>query len=230
MIYVYFSDNWFLGEQTDQFDNHSDIMVSLMLKHVNPNGSINFDSLRQELRGKKNNLFNFVLEDYKRITKYLERKLKRATFKYQGKIMDFSALKTIYSKKVRRIEKTAKSTSLEFLVALWAKILEDLPKLNKGLFDNISDYLKIENLDFHNFVKNRFNLSASPKSLREIMLAALQAKGFGYQAETTPKTNMAELLKYFSSKGRISKGFPPKGTLQIDKDVKNDRIAREHRI
>lgn len=230
LLYVYFSDNWFLGEQQDQFDNHSDIMISLILKHVKPDSSINFDTLRSELRGKKNNLFNFVLNDYKRITKHLESKIKRSSFVIKSKKIKFKSLKEIYAKKVRKLEKTASSESLEFQVSLWAKILEDLPKLNPDLLAEINDYLKKENILFHSFIKKRLSTKETERSLREIMLEDIDRKGFVYNGQITHQTNLTELLKYFSSKGKISPRFQKKAPLQTDKDANYDRGSREYRF
>lgn len=205
LLYVYFSDNWFLGEQNDQFDNHSDIMISLILKHVRNDSSINFNSLQQELRGKKNNLFNYILKEYKRITKYLEKEIKKGEFIYNNKSVGFSELKEIYSKKVRKIEKTAKPDSLEFLVSLWAKILEDMPKLNQKLLNEINIYLAKENNNFHEFIKKRFTRPDKTKSLRDNMLADLAKKGFTYPEKPNHNISIAQLLKYFAAKAKISK-------------------------
>ncbi len=197
LLYVYFSDNWFLGEELDQFANHSDIMVSLILRHIKKDASINFNALRRELRGKKDNLFEHVLKEYNRITKYLERLLKKETFKRRGKKIKFAELKEIYAKKVKKVEPTVKEGSLEFLVSMWAKILEDLPTLNKELLVKIEKYLAGENVKFHEFLKERLKLSEK-KTLREVMVAELKKRGFYYVQKPEFDINAEALVKYFS--------------------------------
>jgi hypothetical protein len=205
-------------------------MLSLIFKHVKSDSNINFETLRHELRGKKDNLFDLVLKDYKRITKYLELKLKRSSFVIKSKKIKFKTLQEIYTKKVRKIERTAKPDSLEFQVSLWAKILEDLPKLNSTILTEINEYLKKENLAFHEFLKKRFQSKETTKSLREILLEDIERKGFIYNGQITHQTNLIELLKYFGSKGKISARFQKKAPFQTDKDTNYDRGSREYRF
>lgn len=196
LLYVYFSDNWFLGEELDQFANHSDIMISLIIKHIKKDASINFNALRRELRGKKDNLFEQVLKDYNRITKYLEKLIKKENFKRRGQKINFLALKEIYVRKVKKVEPTVPEGSLEFLVSMWAKILEDMPTLNKEVLIKIEKYLAKENIKFHELLKARLKI-VSKKTLREGMVSELKKRGFFYQQKPSFDIDPTTLVEFF---------------------------------
>ncbi len=175
MLYVYLSDNWFLGAQEDAFANHTEIMLALILKHIHEDGSVNQHSLQKAFEGRT--IFEYVLEEYMRITKYLEDKIKA--------IPDFAKLKQEYIQRVRVIDKENAEDSLEFLVLLWAKILEDIPKLYPQLSGELQTYLETENERFHNYIVITYS-GGTKQPLREFVLSQLRTKGFYINYDELP--------------------------------------------
>lgn len=167
MLYVYLSDNWFLGVQEDAFANHTEIMLALILKYISADGSVNQHSLQKAFSGET--IFEYVLTEYMRITKYIEEKIKA--------LPDFAQLQQNYIQRVRTIDKENPEDSLEFLVLFWAKFLEDMPKFNPQLMLELQTYLEAENKRFHEYLVTGYS-AAAPQSLRTFVLEQLRAKGF----------------------------------------------------
>jgi hypothetical protein len=185
MIYVYMSDNWFLGAQEDAFANHTEIMLALILKHLKSDGSVDQHSLRKAFEGQT--IFEYTLTEYMRITKYLESKIKE--------LPDYDQLKVQYIARVREIDKENPEDSLEFLVLLWAKLLEDLPKRYPSLVNELQVYLENENKRFHEYLVRQY-FNAPTQGLREFVVGQLRTKGFyiNYD-ELPPQTPVEDLLQ-----------------------------------
>lgn len=172
MIYVYLSDNWFLGTQEDAFANHTEIMLALILKYLNNDGTVNQQGLQQAFE--KQTVFDYVLAEYMRISRYLETKIKA--------LPDFANLRVQYVLRVREIDKENEENSLEFLVLLWAKLLEDLPQLYPELVQELQNYLALENEKFHKYLVQTYH-GAAAQNLREFVLEQLRLKKFYINTE-----------------------------------------------
>lgn len=199
-ISVYFSDNWFLGEQDDSsFANHSEIMLALLLKYIREQGRVDFAGLQKELDDPQG-IFHYILTEYKRISAHLEKLLKSAQFVCQNKTIDFAKLQKIYTAKVRKLEKEYPIKSLEFQVYFWAKIFEDLPDLNLQVLQDIRDYLLAENRKFHQYLINDYLALPKYTSLRDCLIYELKLKGFFVPKD---KSELTELLQYFQAQYKI---------------------------
>jgi hypothetical protein len=216
MIYVYLSDNWFLGDSEDSFGNHTDIMTALIFKHIHPDGRINFESLNKELEPTGHDIFSHTLQEYNRITKYLEEQIKNSTFVYDGQPHNFADIEKVYTEKARGIDKETEETAIEFLVLRWAKLIEDLPQLNKQLLHTMQAYLAEENKKYHEYLMRTYFkqhvTTQDGTSLREFALALIKEKGFWFNAPEIPHGELTEgyeqslenLLQYFDQQARIA--------------------------
>lgn len=166
MLYVYMSDNWFLGSQEDAFANHTEIMLALILKYIKTDGTVDQAALQKAFEGRT--IFSHTLEEYLRITKYLEARIQE--------LPDYSKLRTQYIARVREIDKENPEDSLEFLVLLWAKLLEDLPRLYPELVKDLQAYLSVENRRFHEYLVEQY-FGAPAQELRALVLSQLRTKG-----------------------------------------------------
>ncbi|GBR76606.1 hypothetical protein NO2_1131 [Candidatus Termititenax persephonae] len=182
-ISVYLSDNWFLGEQSDEsFTNHSEITTALLLKYLAARGQTDFTGLRQALAARRG-IFWRILAEYRRISVVLEKMLKAGDFDCGGRRVNFAGLRKIYIQKVRQIEKENPVRSLEFQVHFWAKVLEDLPTLNPALLAQLKDYLSAENEKFHAYLLQEYLPPHSYASLPEYVRGELRQKGFTVAAD-----------------------------------------------
>ena len=178
MLYVYLSDNWFLGSNSDNFNNHSDVLVSFLLPYIKADAQFDFELWSQDLPL----MFARVLEHYLKIVSTLEKMLKASHFDYENRQMSFSEYAVPVREKVHSRESGLKEDSMEFLVPFYAEMLENLNQTNPVLLSEIQEVLANENQKFHrahlSWLKGEPEVEFSELGLREYLLGELKEKGF----------------------------------------------------
>jgi hypothetical protein len=178
MLYVYLSDNWFLSSGSDNFNNHTDVLVSFLLPYIKTNAQFDFELWSQDLPL----MFARVLEHYLKIVSTLEKMLKAAHFDYENGHLSFAEYAVPVRAKVHSRESGLKEDSMEFLVPFYAEMLENLNQTNPVLLSEIQEVLTNENQKFHkahlSWLKGEPESEFSELALREYLLGELKEKGF----------------------------------------------------
>lgn len=197
LLYVYMSDNWFLGTATDNFSNHTDLMISVLLPYVKKDSSFNFSKLQKDLKG-KNTLFDMVLKEHKKIIQHLEKKVRHASFVVEGHTRSFEQQLALVKERVRKEEPGLEEDSVEFMVPVWAKIIGELKETNPNLLKEIHAYLDEENVRMHQKVIGMLH-GKSSVPLRETMIQVLKDNGF--HREVTPVSIVNAFALLLKDKG-----------------------------
>jgi len=188
MLHVYLSDNWFLGNDTENFGNHTDLMLAHLIPFLKPKAQFDFEAWSKKMP----EYFNDVLTEYLRIVKNLEIKVLKATFMYspvgdgrdqhlQAKSLSFSEYSPYIRKKVHEQESGLEESSMEFMVPFFAEILEKLSETNPALLEEIKKELEIENEKFHKAVLSKLGQKADgfdPLAVRKLLIKKLKESGY----------------------------------------------------
>jgi hypothetical protein len=181
MLHVYLSDNWFLGNDTENFGNHTDLMLAYLIPFLKPKAQFDFETWSQKMP----EYFNEVLSEYLRIVKSLEVKVLKASFHYENQKLSFEQYSPYIKKKVHEQESGLEESSMEFMVPFFAEILEKLNETNPALLAEIKKELEIENEKFHKALLVRLEKKSGQKSddfdplaVRTLLIEKLKQSGY----------------------------------------------------
>jgi len=181
MLHVYLSDNWFLGNDTENFGNHTDLMLAYLIPFLKPKAQFDFETWSQKMP----EYFNEVLSEYLRIVKSLEVRVLKASFHYENQKLSFEQYSPYIKKKVHEQESGLEESSMEFMVPFFAEILEKLNETNPALLAEIKKELEIENEKFHKALLVRLGKKLGQKSddfdplaVRTLLIEKLKQSGY----------------------------------------------------
>jgi len=177
MLHVYLSDNWFLGNDTENFGNHTDLMLAYLIPFLKPKAQFDFEAWSQKLP----EYFNEVLSEYLRVVKNLENRVLKATFDYENQKMTFAQYSPYIKKKVHEQESGLEEDSMEFMVPFFAEILEKLHETNPPLLKEIKKELEIENEKFHKALLKKLGQKGDDfdsLAIRKLLIESLKKSGY----------------------------------------------------
>jgi hypothetical protein len=177
MLHVYLSDNWFLGNDTENFGNHTDLMLAYLIPFLKPKAQFDFEAWSQKMP----EYFNEVLTEYLRIVKNLEKQVLKASFSYENQTMTFEEYSPYIRKKVHEQESGLEESSMEFMVPFFAEILEKLPETNPKLLEEIKKDLEMENEKFHQALLKKLGQKTAdfdPLAVRKLLIEKLKQSGY----------------------------------------------------
>lgn len=148
MYYMYLSDTWFFDTEDEYMYIYSDLMSLILLKYIEPNQSVNFTQLEEDIsfspdrtNKEKLSMFERLLELFIWDMQEIKNIAVSATFNLLDQQLDYNKIRKLMLEQFRKNDGFVHSDSYEFLVPFWTNMLGYISSISDSS-DKLKNYLK----------------------------------------------------------------------------------------
>ncbi|MFC1478284.1 hypothetical protein ACFL57_02365 [Candidatus Margulisiibacteriota bacterium] len=140
MVLVYLSDNWFLDVNEDFMADQTDIIVTVVARHVRPDMSIDFKQFRQDIP----EIFNSIHNQFLEIVHDIKTMLTGATYKIKNIDYNYDEVRDMLLKLLEedRDEFTPPPDTLQYKTNFWSDMFNYAKNYAPDTYEDICSYIQ----------------------------------------------------------------------------------------